>query len=123
MLEQMRFGDELTVEYDIQYSDFSVPALTVQPIVENAVRHGATMNENGGKVIIRCVKTDSGACITVTDNGPGFDMTVPPSDGRNHFGLTNVRNCLEAKNCGELRIDSSKGTGTTVTILIWEEKE
>lgn len=123
MLEQMRFGDELTVEYDIQYSDFSVPALTVQPIVENAVRHGATMNENGGKVIIRCVKTDSGACITVTDNGPGFDMTVSPSDGRNHFGLTNVRNCLEAKNCGELHVDSGNGTGTTVTILIWEEKE
>ena len=69
-LEQMRFGDELKVEYDIQYKDFSLPSLTVQPIVENAVRHGATMNEDGGRITIRSCKTEDGAVITITDNGP-----------------------------------------------------
>lgn len=123
MTEQIRFGDELKVEYDIRYSDFSIPALTVQPIVENAVRHGATMNENGGKIIISSFKTENGALITVTDNGPGFDVNAPFSDDRNHFGLQNVRSCLEAMKCGELKIDSKKGTGTTVKIFILEEKQ
>lgn len=119
-LEQMRFGNELKVKYDIQYKDFSLPALTVQPIVENAVCHGATMNENGGIVTVRSVRTEKGIAISVTDNGPGFDATVPPSDGRTHFGLDNVRACLTASGCGDLQIDSTPGIGTTVTILIKE---
>lgn len=123
MLEQMRFGDELKVEYDIQYAEFSLPALSVQPIVENAVRHGATMNESGGVITIRTVKTDGGVVITVADNGPGFTPGVSPSDGRSHLGLENVRACLTASGCGELHVDSALGDGTTVTILIWEEKK
>ena len=121
MLEQMRFGDELQVEYDIRYVDFSLPALSVQPIVENAVRHGATMNESGGKVTIHSEKSDIGAAITVTDNGPGFDPNIPPSDHRSHLGLKNVHTCLTASGYGELHIDSTPGVGTAVTILIKEE--
>ena len=120
-LEQMRFGEDLNVEYDIRYQDFSLPSLTVQPIVENAVRHGAVMNENGGRITIRSVRTEEGAVITVTDNGPGFDPSAIPSDGKDHFGLKNVRECLAATGSGELQIDSVSGIGTTVTIRIREE--
>ena len=120
-LEQMRFGEELKVEYDIRYREFSLPSLTVQPIVENAVRHGAMMNEDGGRITICSLKTEDGAVITVTDNGPGFDPSAPLSDGKNHFGLKNVRDCLTATGSGELMIDSVPGVGTTVTIRIWEE--
>lgn len=123
MLEQMRFGDELNVEYDIQCCEFALPALTVQPIVENAVRHGATMKENGGMVTIRSIRTEEGIVITVTDNGPGFDPNAPLSDGRSHLGLENVRKCLTASGCGELQLDSTPGTGTTVTIRIWEDRD
>ena len=122
-LEQMRFGEELKVEYDIRYQDFSLPSLTVQPIVENAVRHGATMNEEGGRITICSFKTEDGAVITVTDNGPGFDPAESASDGKNHFGLKNVRDCLTATGSGELMIDSIPGVGTTVTIHIWEEEK
>ena len=121
-LEQMRFGEDLTVEYDIRYRDFELPSLTVQPIVENAVRHGATMKEDGGKVTIRSEKTEAGAVITVTDNGPGFDLSVPPSDGKDHIGLKNVRDTLAATGSGELEMESVIGTGTTVTITIREER-
>ncbi len=123
MLEQMRFGDELKVEYDIQYTEFSLPSLSVQPIVENAVRHGATMNEDGGVITIRSEKTEEGAAVTVTDNGPGFTPGITPEDGRSHLGLENVRACLAASGCGELRIDSVLGRGTTVIILVREEKK
>lgn len=121
MLEQMRFGNDLRVEYDIQYQDFSLPALTVQPIVENAVRHGAIMNESNGVVRICSKKLAGCACITVWDNGPGFDPALPPADGKSHFGLTNVRSSLAANDIGELRIESSPAAGTTVTIYIREE--
>ena len=57
----------------------------------------------------------------MTDNGPGFDPSVPPSDGKTHFGLKNVRDCLTATGSGELIIDSIPGVGTTVTIRIREE--
>ena len=121
MLERLRFEDALRVEYDIQYTDFSLPTLTVQPIVENAVRHGATANEDGGTVTIRSVMTEQGAEITVTDDGPGFDPAVIPADGRTHLGIANVRACLAASGCGEMRIDSRPGSGTTVTIQILEK--
>lgn len=123
MLEQLRFEDALRVEYDIRYQDFSLPALTVQPIVENAVRHGATANEDGGVVTIRTERVDAGAVITVTDNGMGFDPAAQPSDDKNHYGLANVRAGLAASGCGELKIDSIPGAGTSVTILIWEDRD
>ena len=123
MLEQMRFGDDLKVEYDILFQDFSIPALTLQPIVENAVRHGATMNENGGIVSISTRETLEGALITVTDNGPGFDPDATITDGKTHFGLNNVRGSLNASGYGELQIQSYPGEGTTVTIVIWGNKE
>lgn len=117
-LEQLRFGEDLKVEYDIRFQSFSLPALAVQPIVENAVRHGAVMNENGGVVRICAEQTEDGARITVEDNGPGFNPNAAPSDGRTHYGLSNVRTCLAVTGCGELLIQSTPGVGTTATILI-----
>lgn len=122
-LEQLRFGDELKVDYDIRFQSFSLPALTVQPIVENAVRHGATMNENSGIVSIRTEESGSGAVITVTDNGPGFNPEADPSDGRTHYGLNNVRACLASTGCGEMRISSAPGRGTSVTLFIREGEQ
>lgn len=118
MLEQMRFEDELKVVYDIRFQDFSLPALTIQPIVENAVKYGATMNPDGGVITISTEKTDDGAVIIVKDNGPGFDLDVPFSDERTHFGLENARKSLAAYDCGELNINSAPEKGTTVTIRI-----
>lgn len=122
-LEQLRFGEELKVEYDIRFENFSLPALTVQPIVENAVRHGAIMNENGGLVRICAEQTEDGARITVTDNGPGFNPDAFPSDSRIHYGMSNVRTCLAVTGCGELLIQSSPGAGTTATILLNHQKK
>ena len=51
-LEQIRFGDDLHVEYDIQEDDFFLPTLTIQPIVENAVKYGVGNKEEGGTVWI-----------------------------------------------------------------------
>ena len=117
-LEEMRFQDELEVIYDVKALNFDVPALSVEPIVENAVKHGISQNESGGYVKISTDETDAGYEIKVEDNGAGFDVEDIGSDGRLHVGITNVRTRLESMAKGTLTIESEIGKGTRVTIFI-----
>ena len=122
-LEQMRFEDKLTVRYDIQCEAFSLPPLTLEPVVENAVRHGVRGNSDGrGEVTIAAREYPDRYEITVTDTGPGFDPEKPPKDqGRSHIGLWNVRERLTQMCGGALHIASAPGKGTCVTIMIPKE--
>lgn len=113
-LEQLRFEDRLTVVCDIQAEDFLLPVLTLQPIVENAVRHGLTRKEEGGSIVIRSIETATCFQIIVLDDGLGFDTTTPLDSS--HVGITNVRLRLEAQCGGTLEIESTPGKGTMVTI-------
>lgn len=125
-LEQIRFEDMLIVRYDITCTDFLLPTLTLQPIVENAVRHGARGREEGaGTVDVATREYPDRYEITVTDDGPGFDPAapVPTDDGRPHIGIPNVRDRLRRVCGGELRIESEIGKGTTATIILPKKKE
>ena len=117
-LEKMRFGDRLNVEYQIGTTAFILPALTLQPIVENAVRHGITKREEGGTVTITTADEPEWVVLTVTDDGLGFDPAEPKRDGRPHLGLENARKRIELQCGGTLELQSRKGVGTTVTIRI-----
>ncbi|MBP3888885.1 MAG: histidine kinase [Cellulosilyticum sp.] len=122
-LEQMRYGEYLDVEYEIEVSDFLLPALAVQPIVENAVRYGVGKSEKGGIVIIRSAVTEEYHRIIVEDNGIGFNVEemqkmIEQDSKRSHVGLDNVRNRLKEQCNGELKVESQIGQGTRVTILI-----
>ena len=123
-LEQMRFEDKLTVQYDIQCEAFSLPPLTLEPIVENAVRHGVRGNSDGrGEVAIATREYPDYYEITVTDTGPGFDPEKQPKDpGRSHIGLRNVQERLTQMCGGALHIASAPGKGTCVTITIPKEE-
>ncbi len=115
-IEMTRF-ETITVEYDIQDEDFLVPPLTLQPIVENAIRHGAFVREEG-RVLVSARKTAGGHEIAVWDNGDGFDpRELAEGDGQ-HIGLWNVRERMARMCGGSLAIESGKGHGTTVTIAI-----
>ena len=122
-LEQMRFEDKLTVRYDIQCESFALPILTLQPIVENAVRHGVRGNPDGrGEVVIATREYPDRYEITVSDNGPGFDPKAKESDqGHSHVGLENVRQRLSQMCGGDLTIESAPGEGTRVTIALPKE--
>ena len=119
-IENVRFPD-ITVEYRLEISDFSLPAISVQPLVENSIKHGLMPLESGGNVLIRSYETDTHFCVEVSDNGVGFD-TDHPIDKKAHVGLYNVRERLGAIVNGELRIESTEGVGTTATILIPKEE-
>lgn len=118
-LEQIRFEDALRVEYDIACENFRIPALTLEPLAENAVRHGIRGNEDGrGTVIISTREYTDYVEVSVRDDGPGFDPENEPDDGRPHIGLQNVRKRLMYLCGGSLRIESSLGYGTTATIVL-----
>ena len=122
MLEEMRFGDLLHIEYDIQCSDFLIPQLSVQPLVENAVKHGVGMKEDGGTVTISTRETDDSYLVEVRDDGVGFDPSVPKNDGRSHVGMENVRSRLKEMVNGRVEITSEPGKGTTAVIIIPKEE-
>jgi sensor histidine kinase YesM len=121
-IEQKRFGYKLKVMYNIQFKDFSLPALTLQPIAENAVQHGVTQNKRGGTVTITAEEAEGNAVITVIDDGVGFVPGQPPQDGRSHVGIENVRSRLAALCGGSLEIQSKSGEGTTAVITIPKKK-
>ena len=119
MLEQMRFGDLLHIEYDIQATDFELPQLSVQPLAENAVKHGVGMKEDGGTVTIATREEDDCYKVIISDDGVGFDTSKPiEDDGRSHVGMENVRQRLKEMCDADVIIESEIGKGTVATIRI-----
>ena len=116
-LEQIRFRGKLDVIYDVDVTDFKVPPLTVEPLVENAVKHGVTKKRGGGIVTISTSRTDGAVQITVTDTGVGFDPEHYMEDGKPHVGIRNVRERLQNMVGGTLSITSSD-SGTTAVVTI-----
>lgn len=124
-LERRRHRDRLHVAYEITVRDFFIPPLTVQPIMENAVRYGALSREEGGTVWLRTKETDHAYQITIQDDGAGFCME-PDSveiEKRNHIGIANVRERLAVLCGGALEIQSISNVGTTVVITIPKEDD
>ena len=115
---EMVMDPSVHVEWDIGEDDFQIPALTVQPLVENAIRYGARSRAEGF-VLISTRREDGGVMITISDNGKGFDPNAEPADtSRSHIGLKNVQERLEKLCDGAMEIDSVIGEGTTVTLWI-----
>lgn len=117
-IEQMRFVDYLRVETDITCTKFKLPPLSLQPLVENAVKHGITPKPEGGTVTISTCEKEDCYVVQITDDGVGFDAQTPPTDGKLHVGIENVRNRLELLCGGKLIITSETGVGTTAEIII-----
>jgi sensor histidine kinase YesM len=103
-------------------ADFPIPALTVQPIVENAIKHGLMKLKKGGSIRVVSYETDEFYCVSVIDDGVGFDTSLL-LDERKHVGLRNIRERLKAMVGGSLEIESTVGVGTTVIIKIPKEAQ
>ena len=115
-IEKVRF-DNIRVEYDIQDDRFDLPPLTIQPLVENAIRHGVRIREEG-VVRVSTRKTEADHEIVVWDNGTGFDISKIGAAEGTHIGIRNVRERIEGMCGGTLQVESNLGEGTTVTITI-----
>lgn len=134
-IEKIRFEERLNVVMDIQTSVFLVPPLSIQPLVENAVKHGICTRMCGGTVTIRSYEEKNEYVVEVEDDGAGFDVSgldlgddtdsAAPSSGNapnGHIGLKNIRFRVQEITGGTLKIESHPGQGTKVTVSFLKAK-
>lgn len=121
-IEKLRFEDSLDISYDIRFMDFYVPPLSLQPLVENSVRHGIGKKVEGGSISISSYSEGDSIIVLIEDTGKGFDVKAVSEgryeDGEKHIGLENSKYRLNKLCDAELSIDSVLGQGTRVTITI-----
>lgn len=118
-----RYASKIDITFDVdEVSECYIPPLSLQPLVENCVKHGLLPKRDGGVITVRAKREPSleAVKIEVEDNGVGFDLTKPPSKDSNRIGLSNVKERLV--NCfGDdllWRIDTQPDVGTKVTLVI-----
>ncbi len=117
-IEKKRFGDRVNVCYDIHDTNFVIPALTLQVLVENAVKHGICRKPDGGTVTISAERKQKTIYVSVTDDGVGFKKENLEKDGKNHVGLKNAKARLTDLCDGRLDISSEMGKGTRAVITL-----
>ncbi len=114
-VEQAQFEDDLVVDLDATHVSFHVPPLTLQPIVENAVKHGMDPDSGPLHILIRTRETEAGSEVVVEDDGTGFD---PALANEPYTTLANIRQRLDMMCGSELDIASREGCGTVVKLTI-----
>jgi len=123
-IERARFGERLRVRYEVEEGvNVQIPPTTLQPLVENAVRHGVTKNEAGGTVTVAIGVQDGEAVIAVEDDGPGMPYSAQAilareSDGAGGVGLRNIHQRLLRMYGQGLQIESEAGNGTRVVFRL-----
>lgn len=121
-IEQKRFGKRINVIYDIREEAFMLPPLTLQPIVENAVKHGIAPKEQGGTIRISTGKNDTDYWIRVEDDGVGYCVKERAKEKKTHIGMCNVAGRVGGLCGGSVNVLSSFGEGTKVEIKIPRRK-
>ncbi|MHB8508822.1 MAG: sensor histidine kinase [Candidatus Dormibacteria bacterium] len=122
LFERARFGDRLQIRVQVEPEVLGtvIPILTVQPLVENAVKHGIEMRRGRGRVTIDARDQDDECLILVHDDGPGFDATDPRSDEGGGGALRNIDDRLR-RTFGPaygLAIDSGTKKGTSISFRV-----
>ena len=125
-IELLRFGEKLDIIYNIECSDFEIPSLSIQPLVENAIKHGVTKNPNGGTVTVSTNEDKNNYYVIVSDDGVGFDtenLDYTLSDEHAHLGIENVEKRLKSMVNATLKIESIPNEGTTATVTVPKEEK
>ncbi len=122
-IEKMRFGNKLSIEYDCHETEFDLIPLSIQPLVENAIRHGIfERGAAGGTVIVRSSRGENCFVVCVEDNGTGFDfdeiMAQVKSGKRDSNGLSNLIFRFKTLMNATVNVESKPGSGTKITVTI-----
>ena len=115
-IEKLRFQDHINIQYSIESTDFMVPPLSLQILVENAVKHGMSPKEESGNIKIKTSEDSDFFMVVCEDDGVGFDTEKPISNS--HVGLRNTKMRLASMCNGKLIINSTPGKGTKAMIMI-----
>ncbi|MFA7367768.1 MAG: ATP-binding protein, partial [Bacilli bacterium] len=113
---KQRFGKRINVTYNLLVGEFKVPPLTIQPLVENAVKHGISKKREGGTIFISSTEDNNFIYVSIADNGIGFELKNLPEKQR--VGTQNIRHRLNLHLNATLEINSQINEGTIATIKI-----
>ena len=116
-LEKLRFDDRINIIYDLKTTDFNVPVLSIQPIVENAIKHGILKKVEGGTLKISTYEEEDSYVIVIEDNGVGFNNDDVKKE-ENHYGIDNIKYRIKNMCNGSLDIKSVINKGTIATITL-----
>jgi len=116
-LEKFRFGDRINAEFDIEEIYFTIPPLTVQPLVENAIRYGLLSRMEGGTIKISTKKIEDEFYVIVEDDGIGFN-NVKDEVARSHIGLRNLKKRIELGCGGRVELETEDNVGTKISIIL-----
>ena len=121
-LEQIRFGDRINVKMELDYTDFWILPLTIQPFVENAIKHGLQVTSKGGTVWIRSYSLDGKVYIEVEDDGVGFDVSslTKKFDEGKSLGMRSAMYRIKYKMNGTYTITSKMEENSSGTLICIE---
>lgn len=122
-IEKMRFGDRLNIQYDCTETGFDIIPLSIQPLVENAIRHGVyERGAEGGTVVVRTFRDQDSFFVQVEDDGIGFDFDATMDEVKNgkrdSTGLFNLIFRFERLMNARVTVESCIGRGTKITVAI-----
>ncbi|MEG0832771.1 MAG: histidine kinase [Oscillospiraceae bacterium] len=120
-LKKVLLGDRLKVIYEIETSDFYIPVLSVQPLVENAIKHGIEKKQNGGTVRISVGDEKDFYKVTVEDDGVGFDTKLVKDREAISVSQNNIKERLSYYGDNNIKIVSTPNKGTRVTLTFVKE--
>lgn len=115
-IEKLRFPDSFHYSFDLSYSEFELPPLSIQVLVENAIIHGLRSKSGKGHVTVTTRREEDRIQIIVEDSGSGFDLQK--LEGKESIGLINLKKRIELMSKGTLVIESIVGEGTKAIIEI-----
>jgi sensor histidine kinase YesM len=119
-IEQLRFSDRLNVRIavDPDLLDAAVPHMCLQPILENAIRHGIEKKRTAGHITVSAMRVADELHVAIEDNGPGFGVTH--CIGAGGVGLSNIRARLRQLygSAAELRAEMAPAGGAVVTMIV-----
>ncbi len=115
-IEKLRFTDGFSCEFDIEFGDFKIPPMSIQPVVENSLQHGVRSLGDKGKIWIKTAKIGDCVEVIVKDNGVGFDTSI--LEEKQSIGLNNLEKRVELMANGTVEIRSVIGEGTETRFVI-----
>lgn len=120
-LEHLRFGDKIILDENYEYVDFMIPSLVMQPLIENAIKHGLLPKPEGGIIRVTTARRGNEVLIEIADNGVGFD--THKKFAQTSVGLSNVRFRVEKMLNARMQLESTPGKGTIVRLWLPLGKE
>ncbi len=120
-IEKERFQKRLNVVFDIETTSFTIPPLSIEPLVENAVKHGVCKKIEGGTVRISSKEYEDRYVVIVEDDGVGFDIEILESEEKvKSVGLKYIILRLKELSNADFEIDSKVGSGTKAKVTIYK---